>query len=46
MDHSKILFSNLTNDQIRDLTELENKFNSSTLNGQETILIAYESPKK
>ncbi|WP_289710746.1 hypothetical protein [Desulfosporosinus nitroreducens] len=43
MNRSDVLFSNLTSDQIEDLKALENKFNGKQ--GQETILIAYTSPK-
>lgn len=46
MDHTKVSFSTLTSEQVQDLKVLENKFNSSTQTGQETILIAYENPKK
>ncbi|EHQ92354.1 hypothetical protein [Desulfosporosinus youngiae] len=42
MNHSDVLFSNLTTAQIEDLRALETKFNT---NGEKTILIAYENPK-
>lgn len=45
MDHSKIFFSALSNDQVQDLRELENKLNSSNSGRQETVLIAYVNPK-
>ncbi|WP_199241681.1 hypothetical protein [Desulfosporosinus sp. Sb-LF] len=45
MNHSKILFSNLTNDQIEEVKALEAKFNTQA-HDQETILIAYTNPTK
>jgi hypothetical protein len=45
MDHSKILFSSLTTEQVQDLKTLESKFNASRTNNQEVVLIAYENPK-
>jgi len=45
MDHSKILFSNLTLAQIEEVIALETKFNTQT-HDQETILIAYANPSK
>jgi len=45
VDRSKILFSDLTNDQIEEVKALETKFNTSQ-KGQGTVLIAYANPKR
>ncbi len=46
MDRSKILFSDLTNDQIEEVKALETKFNIPHTKGQENVLIAYANPKR
>ena len=44
MNNSKIVISNLSNDQIEDVKALESKLNSSNPNNQQVILIAYTNP--
>jgi len=46
MDRSEILFSDLTNEQIEEVKALETKFNTAHTKSQETVLIAYASPKR
>ena len=46
MDRSEIVFSDLTNTQIEEVKALETKFNTTRTKGQQTVLIAYVSPKR
>lgn len=46
MDQSNTLFSDLTNEQIDELKALETSFNKAPTKTQETILIAYDNPKR
>lgn len=46
MDRSDAKFSDLSNDQIKEVQALESKINKSKIEGQDTVLIAYANPER